>query len=449
LIVNLLDHVVNWADEMLTKPIALVLDDDSHVESAKSRDLRHKAAIDVQKLEGKDDAELFGVLQDTLVELITQVIKPLFSRDQHANLTSTGRKNLVNNSLPAAINRFSNQVLFDDDNRPAWKNGWTPSLLTYVLESYARLRDRALRKKTLEAHFHLLIPPILHQIDDVEIVYKVGGCRCLKILCDNLSAVQSGILKRTGLMDVFVEALKNDFLLLPTLTPEEDSLMVFQELYPAFSALVQARFVDPTDLLKTSTRTGTITNVKGITESEEDLRQSYLTLLLRHQLLHSLSHLSTGSGAGSTTSVKLSTFLLSQLRWIFEDMGLSSVVHLQAVLPVLRNVMSDPFATAAPDMLLETTTAMQVIVQTCWPRIRDKWLGEYLRGLVACWLNVTDDEADNTDNKRVALFEKIKHELKILACLLEDVSGQAFVQAKNDLIREESALEVLFDGNLD
>ena len=225
--------------------------------------------------------------------------------------------------------------------------------------------------------------------------------------------------------------------------------MVFQELYPAFSALVQARFVDPTDLLKTSTRTGTITNVKGITESEEDLRQSYLTLLLRHQLLHSLSHLSTGSGAGSTTSVKLSTFLLSQLRWIFEDMGLSSVVHLQAVLPVLRNVMSDPFATAAPDMLLETTTAMQVIVQTCWPRIRDKWLGEYLRGLVACWLNVTDDEADNTDNKRVALFEKIKHELKILACLLEDVSGQAFVQAKNDLIREESALEVLFDGNLD
>ncbi|KAJ9663723.1 hypothetical protein H2198_000735 [Neophaeococcomyces mojaviensis] len=433
---------------MLRQPISLLLDDDSHAEDPVSRDLRLKASTTIKNLDQTSDAELVKTLPDALLELIAQVVKPLFSRDQHEKLTTTGRKNFVSNSLPTAVNRFDNQVLFDD-NQPMWKNGWTSSLLVYVLKSYARLEDTMQRKKTVEAHFHLLVPPILHLIDDIDIIYKASGCHCLKLLCDNLSSVQSEVLKRSGLTDVFIEALKNDFSHLPTLTPEEDSIALFQELYPAFRSLVQARFVGSAGSSKAGIRTSSTTNARQNGNSDEDMRQSYLTLLLRHQLLHSLSHLSTGSGAGSTMSVSLSTFFLSQLGWIFADMGLPSVVHLQSVLPVLRNVMSDPFSTSAPEMLLEATRAEKVIIQTCWPRIRDKWWGECLRGLIACWTNITDDEADIKDKRQSQSLSDVKHELKVLVCLLEDVVGQPFVEAKDDLIKEENTLQTLFDGKIE
>lgn len=430
---------------MSSKSISLVLDDESHNEGAKSKDLRYKAATLVKRLDQISSEEVESILPDLLFELITQVIKPLFSGEQHGKLTSTGRKNLVNNTLPAAANRFSSQVLFDDDNRPSWKNGWTFSLLTYILESYAKLQDDVLRSRTIEAHFYLLVPPVLRQIDDVDITYKSYGCQCFKLLCDNLSSVKSSILERSGLTDVFVDALKNDFSLLPTLTPEDDSLILFQSLYPAFRSLISARFGSVL-LEASSTLDSRTTRLdKAQIQSDEDLRQSYLTLLLRHQCLHSLSHLSTGTGIGSTMSISLSTFFLSQIAWITSDMGIHAVLHLQSVLPLLRNVLSDPFATSAPSVLLETAKTMRVVVQTCWPRVREKWWEECLRGIVVCWLNITDDETSIKDKSRATSLRDVKLELTVVACLLENVVGDTFVEVKDNLVEEEAVLAELFN----
>ncbi|KAK5938394.1 hypothetical protein PMZ80_009364 [Knufia obscura] len=442
---------------MTDKPITTILQDESHIEKPPSKDLRYKALNFVKTLDNKQSTTH---LPDTLLNLITEIIKPLFSTSHHKNLTSTGRKNRVNDPLPASINRFQSQILFDSDdsNRPLWKNGWTSSLLLYILTSYNKITDDVSRKKTLEAHFHLLVPAVLHQIDDVEISYKCSGCQCLKILCDNLRDVQSEMLRRSGLTDVFVDALRNDFSLLPTLTPEAESLMLFRELYPAYRSLVRARFLHVEVATARSTRDTSSkptvnSNAKQDgqhTEAEEDLRLAYLTALLRHQTLHSLHHLSTGSGTGSTISIPLSTFLISQLAWIFTDMGIASVIHLQTVLPLLRNVLMDPFGTAAPDMLLASVRSLQVIVSVTWPRIREKWWREVLRGCVGCWVNVADEEGDiNTkDQELVKALVEVKHELKVLACLLEDIVGEAFISAKQELVKEEGMLEQLFDGDI-
>lgn len=453
---------------MSERPIVVLLEDASHIEKPISRDLRHQALDLVKTLENTRST---SQLPDTLLDLLTQIIKPLFSNEHHSKLTSTGRKNLVHDSLPASVNRFSSQILFDDESRPLWKNGWTCPLLLHVLLSYSRLKlpDDSVRRKTVEAHFHLLVPPILHQIDDVEISYMCSGCQCLRLLCDSLHDTRSEILKRSGLTDVFIDALKNDFSLLPTLTPEDESLMLLKDLYPAYRSLVRARFPHSNGDQQTDTTTpNQVTNGSAKREAapkptttttttepdpEHTLRTTHLTLLLRHQLLHSLHHLSTGTstGASTTLSIPLSTFLISQLLTLLTDLGPPSTSHLQSILPLLRNVLLDPFGPAAPELLLATARCLQGIVRVTWARVRDRWWGEVLRGAVGCWVNVCDEEGDLDvkEQERATKLRKAKTELKLLVWLLEDVVGQQdFGAVRRELVKEEPLLEGLFDGNV-
>ncbi|KAL2437057.1 hypothetical protein ABEF95_016138 [Exophiala dermatitidis] len=191
-----------------------------------------------------------SALPDTLVELLTQVIKPLFTNTKHPALTATGRKNLVSNQHPLGSSFTRQFSSSDDDREKPWKSTlFTVPLLRYILASYNHPSaepgglQEGKAKSTIESHFFLLVPPILNLIDDSDASYKAAGCSLLRMLCQVLVAVRSDMLKRTGLGDVFVDALRANFMLLPPLTPEEDSLAVLTELYPAFLDLVDARFV--------------------------------------------------------------------------------------------------------------------------------------------------------------------------------------------------------------
>ncbi|EXJ84761.1 hypothetical protein A1O3_05433 [Capronia epimyces CBS 606.96] len=187
---------------------------------------------------GTNDTNL-DTLPNTLHDLLTRIIKPLFTSTKHPALTSTGRKNLVS-SGPA----LAGATRFDDAAAKPWKSApFTVPLLRYVLTCYACLPE-AQRRATVEAHFFLLVPPVLNMIDDSDAAYKAAGCGLVRRLCEVLVSVRSEMLRRTGLADVFVDALRANFLLLPPLTPEDESLAVLRELYPAFLALVDARFVD-------------------------------------------------------------------------------------------------------------------------------------------------------------------------------------------------------------
>ena len=42
---------------------------------------------------------------------------------------------------------------------------------------------------------------------------------------------------------MFVDALKTNFMILPNLTPEAESLKLLEELYPAFLGVIDSRFI--------------------------------------------------------------------------------------------------------------------------------------------------------------------------------------------------------------
>jgi hypothetical protein len=244
-------------------------------------------------------------LPTLLLGLLSQIIKPLFTTTKHPHLTPTGRKNLVAPPPPSIAKRFLNEG--DTDSAP-WKTQLTIPLLRYILKAYSLLPflppDDLARKTAIEAHFHLLIPALLNMIDDAAPTpWKSAGCSLLTLLCEILVSTQAEILKRSGLADVFVDALKADFLLLPTLTPEEESLEVLGALYPAFLAVTDARFVKLV-AVQQGTWVGEKPGSGDTWATGEDLvrYQDMLTLVYRHGVMASLEHLAASSESFSNTN---------------------------------------------------------------------------------------------------------------------------------------------------
>ena len=229
-------------------------------------------------------------------------------------------------------------------------------------------------------------------------------------------------------------------MMLPSLTPAEESLCVLRALYPAFHALMGARFIE----LPPTTK-----ETRFATSPEIELRVKYLTLLLRHAILAGLGHLGAGT---STSHVELTTFLVGQLRVTIEEMGVYVVRDLNVIVPMIRGVLMNPFGTAAPNLLLEVLGVMEVVVEVCAERMRDKWWEEVLRGLVGCWCNVLDeeeglDEQGQRKGQGKKDFREVSKRLKeVTRALSQVVRKDEWQDAKEQLIEEEEELEDLFDG---
>ena len=416
-------------------------------EHPQSQDVRTAA---VSMISEATDIETF------LQNLLFKVLRPLFLTQNHPNLTATGRKRLVPDA--PSTSRYSETIDWDDEKK-IWRNGWTCDLLAFIILQYRVLpSDR--EKATFESQFHLLIPPILNLIDDGDIQYKTQGCRLLRLLCEQVTHCQSDILKRTGLSDVFSDALKTNFLHLPTLTPEEESLTLLSELYPAFRALVDAHFpilrkdesengnvgtvLTSRPAANTIQATGSVKNTKPNSsklkapsrapdKKDKDARQAMLDLILRHGILASYAH--------AVDYVRITTLLLHEASLVVSMMGIYSAKYLQILLPLLRNVLCNPFGTACVSLLMAALECMEMLIKCCWPRVKEKWWGECLRAIVGCWVQIADDEADG----KVQELRDMKDRLGDARRLLEVVVGEEFIDAKQKLVEEDEIVRGLFE----
>lgn len=91
----------------------------------------------------------------------------------------------------------------------------------------------------MQSNWPLIIPPLLALIDDTSIKYKIKGCNLLAIF---LQRCPSLLLERTGLGEIFENAVTPCLLSLPSLTEEADSLEMLKVAYPALTSLALVRF---------------------------------------------------------------------------------------------------------------------------------------------------------------------------------------------------------------
>ena len=149
----------------------------------------------------------------------------------------------------------------------------------------------------IESNWPLLIPPLLALLDDASTTYKIRGCAALTTF---LAKVPSKLIERTGLGEVFQEALTPCLLYLPELTPEPESLQLLSVVYPTLLSLVRTRFADTRD---------------------QRSKQKALDHIFRYGILKGYAQ------AGE--NVRIAEFLMRNMTNLMNEMGISSSSHLK------------------------------------------------------------------------------------------------------------------------
>jgi tRNA nucleotidyltransferase (CCA-adding enzyme) len=354
-----LDIVIGWQ---------LVNPDVDSVEAALSE-------VNLQiKSEYKDETPRLGKKGGLTIALINGflnvTLRVIFTQKRHPDLTEKGRRN-----INATIEGRS-RAAFDEEPKPWKSNPWAVELLSWVC--------RHLEPGMPEKVWGELIPPVLALLDDVDAVTKAQGCVCLGYILKNTG---TDMLNRTGLIPVFEESLYAAASMLPTLTPQDDSVVLINAAYPALLALANAAHPKPT-------------KDSGASDA---VRNKFLRKILRQGFLAGFNH------AGE--HVLVAKALLDQLPPILDNMGVDSVIQLKDMVPLLSSILDDPFATASTPLLLSALRAEKAVVRNAWPRVWN-WRGDLLGGLCGLWMRMAEEEEEGNEQEA---FEDLRKECREVA----------------------------------
>ncbi|GAB7343287.1 hypothetical protein MBLNU457_1341t2 [Dothideomycetes sp. NU457] len=329
-------------------------------------------------IEEVKNSKMHGELTANLVNhLLRLTIRPLFSKSQHPAVTAQGRR-VTTKVLPKRFDEEPEEI-----TKP-WKNKESHAidLLHWVV--------RKLDDKMVEQNWPLLVPPILSITDDPDIRFKIQGCAMVEKL---LTVAPSALIAKTGLGQVFEEALMPCLGYLPTLTPEEESIPLLSAVYPALVALSNSAYT-PTQSIRTSP------------ENLKEQRIAFLDTIVRRGILAAYSH--------CPERVKIVEVLLQNLIILLNELGIESVKHLKYLFTMLNEILGNSFSTAYPPVLLSAVKATQAVILNGWPRMLAN-RAEVLRGLTICWLQIK--ESGNGSDE----FEEVKKEMVTTVQMLHAV----------------------------
>ncbi|KAH2346194.1 hypothetical protein KXW30_008624 [Aspergillus fumigatus] len=312
----------------------------------------------------------------SLIErILKERIKPVFAKTKNPAITAEGRKNFH----PVPLPRFDASII-DPATKP-WKISavYATTVLAWVIAQY-QAKDRPY----LEAHFPLLVPPILALIDDDSVTYKTRGCLLLTQLLTPIRESKSDILQRTNLASVFEDAVRPCLLSLPSITPEDDAIKLLGVAYPALLSLLQTNYHTATS--------------RSAANANRDKYISSVARTLRENLISSFHHISSTnrtsiSSFASFPYPRLSTLLVNQMYPLFLELGIHTTKYLQEIVPLLYSTLSNPFGTAYPPLLLSAVAVTRATILNAHPRLW-RWRGEILGALCSCWLRVAEEEGE-------------------------------------------------------
>jgi tRNA nucleotidyltransferase (CCA-adding enzyme) len=311
---------------------------------------------------------------------------------------------------------------------------WKEPGAQYVLE-LLKWSMGALSRKEKEARWHLLVPPVLKMIDDMDAVWKTKGCHLLGLLLESFRQPSTGdelskaankqgstnFLQRTGYQNVFAESLFPLFSYIPSLTPEPEAVPLFEEVLPTLTTLA---LLLPDESSKGSTRYG------------------LLDKIMREGILAPLVHFPTPSAYPELASV-----LTSHLQVLVGHMGIESVKHLSSILPLLSTILQEPFIISHRVLVMSSLKALQAVMLNGWPRIFG-YCAVIMLGLCLCWGRCMEDSSALTH------VEEVKQEIQETVAMLDavmqavdDAPTQAkWEDEKRELIETSAAYQGLFDG---
>ncbi|OAA46266.1 tRNA nucleotidyltransferase [Metarhizium rileyi] len=192
---------------------------------------------------------------------------------------------------------------------------------------------RMTEETNIAKHWHLFVPALLSLAESHETPVKVRGLRAIILF---LAKCPSSTIFATGIDQLFERTILPTLLLLPTMTPEKESVTLLELGYTA--------------ALKLASASGNSHNFKG---------RRLLDALVRDGLLAGFRH--------ASNYVLVVDVLMNYLGKVVSCLGLFSVKYLADLLDVIESVLCDPFYTDRLEGLISATDALIVIITNCWP----------------------------------------------------------------------------------
>lgn len=332
-----------------------------------------------------------GELPTHLVpHFLTLTVRPLFAQTKtqsEMGVTPQGRRLLSNPNQQRGA--ASIETSEEAEAKRPWKQEKEAHALQLLQWCISTLQIDPSRTSRF---WPLLVPPLLALIDDVDVRFKAMGC---KLLSGLFLGTDPDLLRRTGLGEVFQDAITPCLSYLPTLTPEDESVMMLDAAYPAVVRLALIRFPDTSETLGNGFHAA---------------RDRHLIHILHFHLLSSMSHVSPDNYPSLTIC------LLKQLGRLIEALGSSIIAQLMHIIPALVSVLSTPFASAAPTMIGQAARSIQVLLANAWPRVW-RWRADIINGICKAWLNLDSRDDDMARCQQQQLYGA-KNELKITVEML-------------------------------
>ncbi|KAI1261054.1 hypothetical protein F5Y18DRAFT_214193 [Xylariaceae sp. FL1019] len=348
-------------------------------------------------------------------DLIVEFLRPIFAKSRPTNITASGRPA----AYPEQPPRYSQGEGFggSGDNvttTKPWK--YAQQYAVTVFEWTVKDADTSL----LTQHWPLYTPILLTILDEFQpISLKL---RSLSIFRLFWSKCPDGLMSRTGLTEVFEQAVFPTVLSLPSLTPPAESLTLLTAAYPA---LFDIAGLDP------SVAGGQNGEQKQFLESQ---RRS-LDKIVREGIMVGFHH--------AKEHVRLAEFFCQILCRLINGMGIITVKYLKDIMPLISELLCDPFGTKYPPTLLSATHLLQAVLQNCWPRM-SYYCNEVIKVTMVCYLNVMDEDSFPDDHpSKAELNHELSKSFQMLSAIMT-ASDEDIASRVDPLIAKEPQLAILF-----
>ncbi|TGO23486.1 hypothetical protein BPAE_0130g00040 [Botrytis paeoniae] len=382
-----------------------------------------------------DKYESYAKSPEFLVNhLLRSFIRLIFSEaPTPESITASSRKAHPSSAPPRHFD-----ILESSPSKQPWRSNipYTIPVLQWIVDVIPAdlLRTQA---------WPLLTTPILILLDSSSNPIRIHALRILPML---FSKMGDKLLQQTGLGDVFENTIHPVLLFLPSTTPVEETLKLLPEGYKALNALCNAIWPSKGDEdASTSVTTIAIKKPSKHTttpsKSPAQLRLAFLDRIIRHAVLPAYLH------CQEIPSVV--EILVVQTGIIIPEMKIPGVKHLKDILPILVNILSNPFfPDTSPSLVSNTLKTLREIILVFWPRITtDEHRLVIISALTLLNCHICSKVDDKSEEQKDASSE-ILNELRETGKVFTAVVQQAGDEKERQSFEQELVKIIEADGTL-
>ncbi|KAI0428835.1 hypothetical protein F5Y09DRAFT_357364 [Xylaria sp. FL1042] len=337
-------------------------------------------------------------------DVLTGFLRPIFAKSRSTGVTASGRPA----AFPEPSSRYTQGDGFgggadDITVMKPWK--YKQQYAITVFEWSVENADTDL----LQEHWPLYTPALLTLLDEPQ--PATLKLRALSIFRTFWRQCPEGLLSRTGLAEVFEQAVFPTVLNLPGLTPAAESHSLLAAAYPALFDMAGLVESDSEVTENESTNEQEAKHKrdlqgKGFSEAQRKL----LDKIVREGIMVGYHH--------AKQHIRLVDFFCQTLRRLVSGMGILSVKYLKDIIPMISEVLVDPFGIKYPPTLLSATHLLQAVLQTCWPRI-PHYCNEIIKTTMLCWLNIEDEDSSLTNKQaKTDLKQQLVRTVEMLSAVM-------------------------------